>query len=42
MKLQQPIVGKWYKDVEIDALFEVVDWDPDALHRNTVPGWRGG
>jgi hypothetical protein len=30
MKMQYPVVGKWYKDVQIDALFEVVDWDPDA------------
>jgi hypothetical protein len=31
MKLQQPVVGRWYKDVQINALFEVVDWDLDTL-----------
>ena len=31
MKMQQPLVGKWYKDVQINALFEVVDWDPGTL-----------
>lgn len=31
MKMQRPMVGKWYKDAQIDALFEVVDWDPESL-----------
>ena len=31
MKMQQPVVGRWYKDVQIHALFEVVDWDPGSL-----------
>ena len=32
MKMQQPVVGRWYKDVQIDALFEVVEWDPQSLN----------
>ncbi|MEM6581024.1 MAG: DUF6763 family protein [Pseudomonadota bacterium] len=28
MKMRHPIVGNWYKDVQTNALFEVVDWDP--------------
>ena len=31
MKMLSPVVGGWYKDLQSDALFEVVDWDPDNL-----------
>ena len=31
MKMLSHVVGGWYKDVQSDALFEVVDWDPDDL-----------
>ena len=26
-----PVVGRWYKDLQSHALFEVVDWDPTNL-----------
>ena len=31
MKMLAPAVGEWYKDLQTNALFEVVDWDPDSL-----------
>ena len=31
MKMLSPVVGGWYKDLQSDALFEVVDWDPANL-----------
>lgn len=31
MKMLAPVVGGWYKDLQTEALFEVVDWDPDSL-----------
>jgi len=26
-----PRLGEWYKDLESEALFEVIDWDPSTL-----------
>jgi len=31
MKMLTPLIGEWYKDLETDALFEVIDWDPSSL-----------
>ena len=31
MKLLGPKVGQWYKDLQTQAEFEVVAWDPKAL-----------
>ncbi len=31
MKMLSPIVGKWYKDLQTNTLFEVVAWDIQAL-----------
>ncbi len=31
MKMLSPTVGRWYKDIQTNALFEVVAWDPAAL-----------
>jgi hypothetical protein len=31
MKMLRPVVGGWYKDLQTNALFEVVAWDPAAL-----------
>ena len=31
MKMLSPVVGGWYKDLQNNALFEVVAWDPSAL-----------
>lgn len=31
MKMLSPVVGAWYKDLQANALFEVVDWDPSCL-----------
>lgn len=28
MKMLSPVVGRWYKDLESNMLFEVVAWDP--------------
>ena len=30
MKMLSPTVGRWYKDMQTSALFEVVAWDPQA------------
>ncbi|MBE9540153.1 MAG: hypothetical protein IMF06_13795 [Proteobacteria bacterium] len=30
MKMLRPEVGKWYKDMQVSALFEVVAWDIQA------------
>ena len=30
MKMLRPEVGKWYKDMQTSALFEVVAWDAQA------------
>ena len=30
MKLLNPVVGRWYKDLQTAALFEIVAWDPAA------------
>ena len=30
MKMLSPVIGKWYKDLQTNALFEVVAWDPQA------------
>lgn len=31
MKMLAPLVGGWYKDLETQALFEVIGWDPSTL-----------
>jgi hypothetical protein len=31
MKMLSPVIGGWYKDLQSDALFEVIDWDPTTL-----------
>ena len=31
MKMLSPAVGDWYKDLQTNMLFEVVDWDPSSL-----------
>ena len=31
MKMLRPVAGNWYKDLQTNALFEVVDWDPATL-----------
>lgn len=31
MKMLSPVVGRWYKDLETDTLFEVVAWDEASL-----------
>ncbi len=31
MKMLRPVVGNWYKDLQTNVLFEVVDWDPTTL-----------
>ena len=31
MKMLSPTIGGWYKDLQTNALFEVVDWDPSTL-----------
>ena len=31
MKMLSPVIGGWYKDLQSNALFEVVDWDPTTL-----------
>ncbi|CAA0119988.1 Uncharacterised protein [Halioglobus japonicus] len=28
MKMLSPVVGAWYKDLQTQELFEVIDWDP--------------
>lgn len=28
MKTLNPVIGAWYKDLEVGNLFEVIDWDP--------------
>ncbi len=30
MKMLSPVVGGWYKDLQSNAMFEVVAWDPAA------------
>jgi hypothetical protein len=27
MKMLSPVVGAWYKDIQTQELFEVIDWD---------------
>ena len=31
MKMLAPVIGRWYKDLQAGALFEVIDWDPSSL-----------
>lgn len=31
MKMLSPVIGGWYKDLQNNVLFEVVDWDPTTL-----------
>ena len=31
MKMLSPVVGAWYKDLQTQELFEVIDWDPGNL-----------
>ena len=28
MKMLSPVVGAWYKDMQTQEVFEVIDWDP--------------
>lgn len=30
-RMLNPVVGRWYLDVETDTLFEVVAWEPQGL-----------
>jgi len=30
MKMLKPVIGRWYKDLQTSALFEVVAWDDEA------------
>jgi hypothetical protein len=39
MKMLSPVVGAWYKDLQTQAVFEVIDWDPGNLTiENPVSG----
>ena len=31
MKMLSPVVGTWYRDIQTQAIFEVIDWDPATL-----------
>jgi hypothetical protein len=31
MKMLSPVIGAWYEDMQTQALFEVIDWDPTNL-----------
>jgi hypothetical protein len=31
MKMLSPVVGAWYKDLQTQELFEVIDWDPGSF-----------
>jgi hypothetical protein len=31
MKMLSPTIGAWYKDLQTQELFEVIDWDTDNL-----------
>ena len=31
MKMLSPKLGRWYKDMQTSAVFEIVDWDPATL-----------
>ena len=31
MKMLSPVPGSWYKDLQTNELFEVIDWDPGQL-----------
>ena len=31
MQMLSPVPGTWYKDLQTNELFEVIDWDPDQL-----------
>jgi hypothetical protein len=31
MKMLSPVLGAWYKDLQTQEVFEVVDWDPSNL-----------
>ncbi len=30
MKMLRPVIGRWYKDLQTSALFEIVAWDTEA------------
>jgi hypothetical protein len=31
MKMLSPVVGAWYKDLQTQEVFEVIDWDPTSF-----------
>jgi hypothetical protein len=31
MKMLSPVAGAWYRDIQTQAIFEVIDWDPSTL-----------
>lgn len=35
MKMLNPVVGAWYKDLQTQELFEVIDWDPTSFSIET-------
>ena len=35
MKMLSPVVGAWYKDLQTQQLFEVIDWDATNLSIET-------
>jgi hypothetical protein len=35
MKMLSPVVGAWYKDMQTQEVFEVIDWDPTNLSIET-------
>jgi hypothetical protein len=35
MKMLSPVVGAWYKDMQTQEVFEVIDWDPANLNIET-------
>jgi hypothetical protein len=40
MKTLTPVVGGWYKDLQSNSLFEVIDWDPatDTIEAQYLDG----
>ncbi len=35
MKMLSPMVGAWYKDMQTQEVFEVIDWDPTTFSIET-------
>ena len=31
MKMLSPVEGNWYRDIQTQSIFEVIDWDPTTL-----------